>query len=317
MIKSLFTIYRNSPLPLRRIISPLTVFARFLASPFLKKIAINSHYMYLDSSDNASFKYFTDREGYEKDMVDTFLSTVSLNPGSIVLDIGANYGPYTLSTAAIGRYGLVKQIYAFEPDLRAMKSLEKSILVNNFGHIAKVEQAIVGDKDTTAMLFRSKRSSASNRTFKTSEQTLKFKSGVPVSCLKMETYLASTPHSIEDSFFIIKMDVEGNEYRVLKGLENVLEKCKGFAIFFEFHPLAIKEVGLESKSIHNFMRKINWDYAQSCNGRDMIFQTNESLIDDMKEVENTKDSRMGGMATNYLVSRGLHTIADNQKRHCA
>lgn len=314
MIKSLFTIYRKSPLSIRRVISPLTFIVRILAGPFLKKITINSHSMHLDSTDNASFKYFTDRGNYEKDMVDLFLSIVSLNPESIVLDIGANYGPYTLSTAAIGKYGLVKQIFAFEPDSRAKKALEKSIEVNKFNHIALVEQVIVGDEDTTAMLFRSKRSSASNRTFKTSEQTLKFERGESIPCIQMETYLARTPHSVKENRFIIKIDVEGNEYRVLKGLESVLKKCKGYAIFFEYHPLAIKEVGLKTEDFHSFIRELDWDYAQACNDRDTVFQTDDSLIEDMKKVEMTEDSRMSGMATNYLVSRGLRTASEFQNR---
>ena len=311
MIKFLFTIYRKSPLPIRRIISPLTGIVRILARPFLNRIGINSHFMHLDPTDNASFKYFTDRGNYEKDMVDLFLTTVSLNPGSVVLDIGANYGPYTLSTAAIGKFGLVKQIFAFEPDSRAMKALQKSIRTNDFDRVAKVEQIIVGDEDTTAMLFRSKRSSASNRTFKTSEETLKFKRGESIPCQKMETYLANTSYSIEDNHFVIKMDVEGNEYRVLQGLQSVLKKCNGFAIFFEYHPLAIKEVGLKTEDFHNFIRELDWDYAQSCYGRDTVFKTDDSLIEDMKEIERTKDSRMGGMAGNYLVSHGLRTVANN------
>ncbi|MEW6132893.1 MAG: FkbM family methyltransferase [Pseudomonadota bacterium] len=63
-----------------------------------------------------------------------------LGPGQRALDIGANYGVYTLSMAAL--VGPSGSIYAFEPDPETASMLRKSLAENGFGQVQVIERAV-------------------------------------------------------------------------------------------------------------------------------------------------------------------------------
>lgn len=69
-----------------------------------------------------------------------------LSPGDKVIDIGANYGVYTLSMArAVGPSG---RIWAFEPTSSTAKSLTKSIVANGFGNVIVDQRGVSQERAT-------------------------------------------------------------------------------------------------------------------------------------------------------------------------
>jgi hypothetical protein len=108
MIKHLFSLYRQSPFWLRDIIATLTLPIKIFMLPFGNSIYIGGYYMILDYRDNASFKYFTDRERYELTEITAFLKAIIYNKGTYVIDVGANYGAFSLAAANLYRFGLIK-----------------------------------------------------------------------------------------------------------------------------------------------------------------------------------------------------------------
>jgi predicted methyltransferase len=56
-----------------------------------------------------------------------------LQPGQRVIDIGANYGVYTLSMAKL--VGPTGCVWAFEPASSTARLLAKSIAANDFSHV--------------------------------------------------------------------------------------------------------------------------------------------------------------------------------------
>lgn len=72
-----------------------------------------------------------------------------LQPGDNVIDIGANFGVYTLSMAkSVGSTG---RVWAFEPASKTASFLTQSISSNDFGHV-KLEQKALSNKAGEAKL---------------------------------------------------------------------------------------------------------------------------------------------------------------------
>jgi len=104
------------------------------------------------------------------------------------------------------------------------------------------------------------------------------------------------------------MDVEGNELKVLRGMKNVLGGCEGFAIYFEYYPVAIVEVGLKQEDLWGFLGEFEYDQIM-VEGNDTYKELGsmEALILDMKTHASHIDHRGAGTVGNYLVARGMNS----------
>ncbi|HKJ82801.1 MAG TPA: FkbM family methyltransferase, partial [Mariprofundaceae bacterium] len=63
-----------------------------------------------------------------------------LQPGQKVIDIGANYGVYTLSMAQT--VGATGEVWAFEPASSTAELLAKGIEANGFSHVVLEQSAL-------------------------------------------------------------------------------------------------------------------------------------------------------------------------------
>jgi FkbM family methyltransferase len=63
-----------------------------------------------------------------------------LQPGQNVIDIGANYGTYTLSMAK--RVGASGHVWAFEPSSTTAQFLARSVAANGFAHVTLEQKAV-------------------------------------------------------------------------------------------------------------------------------------------------------------------------------
>ena len=151
--------------------------------------------------------------------------------GNIVVDVGANIGLHTLNMARI--VGNTGQVFAFEPDPSNFKILGKNVKVNNYKNII-LEQKAVGDKHGRATLYQAV-NPGMHRIF---PQT-KAKGQVQVELTSLDKYFIDS--NLVDKINFLKIDVEGLEFSVLKGMENILKNNKKIKILFEFMPKNIME----------------------------------------------------------------------------
>lgn len=178
--------------------------------------------MYLDLKD----------EGISKDLAldgirepeSTKMIKKILKPGDIVVDIGANRGYYALmESRLVGKNG---KVYAIEPVQDNINALKKNIELNNYPNI-KVFQVAIGDKNTTTKMYIS---SFSNwHSFINHKQ--KITSTIDIKVISLDNFLKDKEYP-----YFIRMDVEGYEYQILKGMKNVLERRKPLKLFIELHP---------------------------------------------------------------------------------
>ena len=163
--------------------------------------------------------------------------------GNIVVDVGANIGLHTLNMARI--VGSTGQVFAFEPDPSNFEILKKNVKINNYKNII-LEQKAVGDKHGRTTLYQSDHP-GKHRIFPQTEQA---KSQVQVELTNLDNYFDS---DMIDKINFIKIDVEGLEFSVLKGMKNILKNSKKIKILFEFMPENTMEVGFTPIELLNYL----------------------------------------------------------------
>ncbi|MEK7555442.1 MAG: FkbM family methyltransferase [Patescibacteria group bacterium] len=139
----------------------------------------------------------------------------------IVYDIGAHVWFYTLlASELVGGKG---KVFSFEPNPRNIFYLRKHIALNNFKNIM-VFEAAVSEKSGTA-LFNLQKDNFSGGRIGLRE------GGFNVKTVALDDLVVSEKLPLPN---IIKIDIEGGEFAVLKGATGILEKYRP-VIFLATH----------------------------------------------------------------------------------
>lgn len=162
---------------------------------------------------------------YER--VDTHLMLRMLQPGWVVLDVGANIGWYTLMAAkALAGTGAV---HAFEPAPEEFARLSRNLALNAFRNVTPHEQAL---SDSAGQgLLTELRDGGMTRLATSTDSSSR-----PVSVTTLDAFAQAT--ALERLDFI-KVDIEGAESRFLQG---------GRATLARFRPMLIMELHEENLS---------------------------------------------------------------------
>ena len=205
--------------------------------------------------------------------------------GNIVVDVGANIGLHTLNMARI--VGNTGQVFAFEPDPSNFKILEKNVKVNNYQNII-LEQKAVGDKHGRTTLYQSDHPGM-HRIF---PQTKQAKGQVQVELTSLDKYFIDS--NLVDKINFIKIDVEGLEFSVLKGMENILKNNKKIKMIFEFMPKNIMEACFAPIELLNYLT--SYDLKLFC-----IDESTKKLL----YVSNNEEILKLCSSTNNTISKNL------------
>ncbi|MFW6129531.1 MAG: FkbM family methyltransferase [Atribacterota bacterium] len=157
----------------------------------------------------------------------------------VFLDIGANIGYYTLIAAEeMKKDGI---IYAVEPSDENIELLKKNIFANGYGKMVKIHKLAFSDKKGEVNYFVSSMSNL-NTTY---NSELVHKKQVPF--LKRYKVKSTTVDKfLEDNKKpeFIKMDIEGAEVDVIKGMKKTLRAKKKIILFIEIHPQLLTDTSL-------------------------------------------------------------------------
>jgi FkbM family methyltransferase len=156
---------------------------------------------------------------------DYLLRSGVVKKGDVVLDIGANIGYYVLTEAKI--LGDTGKIYAVEPVSSNFKLLQKNIALNNLKNASTFQYAF-GEKNSRSQIFVSNMSNlcAINKDAVNGEIL-----GIQqVNMITIDEFVKD-----KETPKLIRMDVEGYEYEILKGMSSTLEG--DVKILMELHPL--------------------------------------------------------------------------------
>ena len=199
--------------------------------------------------------------------------------GNIVVDVGANIGLHTLNMARI--VGNAGQVFAFEPDPSNFEILKKNVKINNYKNII-LEQKAVGDKHGRTTLYQSDHP-GKHRIFPQTEQA---KSQVQVELTNLDNYFDS---DMTDKINFIKIDVEGLEFSVLKGMKNILKNSKKIKILFEFMPENTIEVGFTPIELLNYLTSNDFKlYCMDDKTKKLLYvSNNEEIVKLCSTTDNT------------------------------
>lgn len=150
-----------------------------------------------------------------------------LQPGDVVLDVGANAGLYTVIAArAVGESG---HVYAFEPDQRALALLRRNVAVNGLKNVTVIEAAVSDETGERPFAAASDTALSSLAAIQRDDQQIEGWRTVPT--VRLDDAIVT--HDISGVRFL-KIDVEGAEKLVLDGAANLLSRAPaGFTILFE------------------------------------------------------------------------------------
>lgn len=207
-------------------------------------LKINNFIFEIDIRESIERKTYFIKE-YEKKRMDQ-LHNYSMEINSeILIDIGANIGFYSILSS--NKY---EQIYSYEPNKRNFQILKKNIDTNNLKNIkifnfglGENEEVLTGNSNTKGELFQTSGFAVSKNN----------KKGERVLIKKGDDVL-----QFKNSTLTIKIDVEGFELFVLKGLKNTLVKNQTI--------LQVEIWEKNNDEVHDFLNSLNYKKLQSIDG---------------------------------------------------
>ncbi len=168
---------------------------------------------------------------------------------SIFIDIGANYGLYSLVAA---RHLDKGKVFSFEPNPVIYPIFLKNIQLNDANNITPV-QAAIGQEDGEANLCYT--SSHSGVSHIVPDNDAEGKISYKVSILNIGTYKPIINASQNTKDIHIKIDVEGFEMNIIKALQTALWYENVKSIIVEIDEQNLQKFGSDTKKLYEALAK--------------------------------------------------------------
>ena len=209
--------------------------ARMHARNFIYYIAkVNDSLMYIDFNDEGISRQLCIHKKRERYSTDYMKEIVKER--DIVIDIGANSGYYALLESRLAHKGYV---YTIEPVPKNTELLKRNIELNNYKNIWTFSFAI-GDKNGIGEMYLYEKGNLCSFT-KNIQNKSTGKMDVPIMTLDdfVDKYVSGDPT-------LIRMDVEGYEYQIIKGMTAILKSNKPLVLFIELHPFMMSKEDMKN-----------------------------------------------------------------------
>jgi FkbM family methyltransferase len=174
-------------------------------------------------------------------------------PGQTVVDVGANQGIFTLLLSRL--VGPQGRVVALEPAPALFRALDVNCRMNGADNVTRLQLA-AGDARSQGVLHCSRFNSGDNRL----TDSLKGPS-VPVAIQPLDEILPAGPVDL------VKMDVQGYELRVARGMEAVMERSPGIKVFFEYWPAGLEYAGCAPVALLDFFTDRRFALFELADGR--------------------------------------------------
>lgn len=206
-------------------------------------------------------------EAYETEL---FLGL--LHDDSVVLDIGANLGYYSLLAAQRCARG---SVYAFEPDPLNFSLLEKNLADFNNATLFqlalgdKVESNVSSDNDSRreTLLYTSPENPGDHQIYNRGDSRDAFS----VKLASGDELLSGLPR-----VDVIKIDVQGAEYAVFSGLDTLIRRSlPDLAIITEFYPKGLAFAGFSAAGFYDLLLSYDLDVFVIDHIKHRLFTTEE------------------------------------------
>lgn len=203
--------------------------------PLPERVDAGGYWQYVHADDPFINPEIVRHQRYEPHVTAVFRRVVK--PGMVVLDLGASVGYFSLLAAHL--VGPAGRVIAFEPGADNAKLLMMSALANRFEHVDLYPNA-VADRES---IFFFDVLLGSNGALGTEvgggmnpEEITGLYYRTLVRTIRLDAILSPLPR-----LDVVKMDVEGAEYRALIGGQRLIDRHRPI-MFLEFSPAGLRNV---------------------------------------------------------------------------
>jgi FkbM family methyltransferase len=180
----------------------------------------------------------------------------NLSPGMVFIDVGANIGYFTL----LAGQHLVHsgRVFAVEPNPSVAEQLRQNVARSGLSNVTVVEAAC-SDSDERRPFYLADISHTGNTGQSSlSRENAQTETWVQVNCLTMDQLVESTKATRVD---LVKIDVEGAEMSVLRGMTRTLT-CFRPKLIVEIHPRNLESFGIKPVDVIGFVERFQYHVAQ-------------------------------------------------------
>lgn len=192
------------------------------------------------------------RQSYEPKIADLLVKNLKLK--DVFFDVGSHYGLWSLYSAKI--VGDKGKVVAFEPS-PAFQILKKNI---NSHDNCNAYNYGVSNTNGKMNFFAQGESTSCSFIKDISKINQHKRPGVPIVELEVDTITLDkfcNEHNLIPD--LIKIDVEGHEFRVLEGAKNIIS-LNSPKLIIELHPYQLKYEGANDKQLLNYLIESNYSY---------------------------------------------------------
>ncbi len=193
---------------------------------------------------------------YKACVEDPFTPLVRLRPdlfaGGNILDVGANIGYTAALFSKVLTPGFC--VYAFEPEARNFEMLKRALAERHLAEKVVPWRAAIGDHEGSAELWLNPSHHADHRMvtpdFCGEPGFRRETQNVPV--MRLDNFCArEIPQS---PICFIKIDVQGYEESVCRGMSETLRKNSQALVGLEYYPYGIESLGFKAPDILHFFQ---------------------------------------------------------------
>lgn len=180
----------------------------------------------------------------------------------LVIDVGAHIGTFSIPLSHyLGRQG---KIYAFEPNTKNFQLLKKNLLTNQIENVTAVNKAVsnisgrtkfsISDNSQTGKLTTSKKPTQSKY--------------ITVESIRLDDFFSQKQIQ---KISLIKIDVEGAEYKVIEGMRKILQVSKT-KLLIEYCPQHLKDYAIAPEQILNLLERYGFEFYDIGKDRDQLLK---------------------------------------------
>lgn len=203
---------------------------------------IFGHKMFVDTRDYSITPHIL-LDGYWEILITGFFKKI-IREGMTVVEVGSNIGYYTLlASYLVGAHG---KVYAFEANPDVFNTLFRNVEINDFmDRVTLVNKAVI-DKSQKLKFNQLKYYHGSSSIIKDKTYLGKYvdeAKTIDVDATSIDEYFGGRDIKVD----VMKIDAEGAEGLIFKGMRKLLEKNPNVKIICEFVPSLISTTGIDPR----------------------------------------------------------------------
>lgn len=201
---------------------------------------ITKHGIAILENDNCICKWVEEsgRLDHDQNMLPRVLKHI--NPGNLVIDAGAFIGDHTIAYAR--KVGVTGMVFAFEPNADSFECLKYNMVKFNVDSIVNCLNQGLGSKISKVKVNR----------ISENEGMAYLSDGGEIKVYPIDHF---DFHRVD----FIKIDVEGYELEILKGVTETIKKFKP-KMLIEINQMALERMNLKREDIFQFLDEHGYKY---------------------------------------------------------